>query len=73
MLYGRTQREQRKNQLYDQQPECATGNALDVAPIDDAIHVNVRRAELGLIRMELYVLLIRLHSPDVCRSLGSKK
>ena len=66
MVYDRTQRDQGKNQLYGQQLECATGKALDVAPIDDATNVNARRAELGLMRLELYARLVRLNSPDVC-------
>jgi len=73
MVYDRTQRDQGKNQLYGQQLECATGKALDVAPIDDATNVNVRRAELGLMRLELYARLVRLNSPDLCGSVGSQK
>ena len=73
MVYDRTQRDRGKNQLYGQQLECATGKALDVAPIDDATNVNVRRAELGLMRLELYARLVRLNSPDLCGSVGSQK
>jgi hypothetical protein len=73
MLYDRTQRDQGKNQLYGQQLECATGKTLDVAPIDDAKNVNVRRAELGLMRLELYARLVRQKSPDLCGSAGSPK
>ena len=67
MVYDRTQRDQGKKQLYGQQLECASGNALDVAPIDDGKNVNIRRAELGLMRIELYARLVRLQSPDLCR------
>ena len=72
-VYDRTQRDQGKNQLYGQQLECATGKALEVAPIDDAANVNGRRAELGLMRLELYARVVRLNSPDVCGSVGSQK
>jgi hypothetical protein len=73
MVYDRTQRDQGKNQLYGQQLECATGKTLDVAPIDDAKNVNIRRAELGLMRLELYVRLVRHNSPDLCGSAASPK
>ena len=65
-VYDRTQRDQGRNQLYGEQLECATGKALDVAPIDDATNVNSRRARLGLMRLELYARLVRLNSPDLC-------
>jgi hypothetical protein len=70
MVYDRTQRDQGKNQLYGQQLECVIGKALNVAPLDDATNVNVRRAELGLMRLELYSRLVRLNSPDLCGSVG---
>lgn len=73
MVYDRTQRDQGKEQLYGQQLECSTGKALDVAPIDDATNVNARRAELGLMRLELYARLVRLNSPDLCGSVASQK
>lgn len=72
-VYDRTQRDQGSNQLYGQQLECGSGGALEVAPIDDATTVNRRRAELGLMRLELYAHLVRLHSPDTCQSGGSRK
>ena len=71
--YDRTQRDQGKNQLYGQQLECANEKALELAPIDDEKHVNMRRAELGLIRVELYARLVRLNLPDFCRPVGSQK
>jgi hypothetical protein len=73
MVYDRTLRDQGKNQLYGQQLECGSGKALDVAPIDDATNVNIRRAELGLMRLELYARLVRLNSPDLCGPAGSQK
>ena len=73
MVYDRTQRDQGKNQLYGQQLECTAAKTLDVAPIDDAPRVNTRRAEVGLMRLELYVRFVRLQSPDVCGAAGSRK
>jgi hypothetical protein len=73
MVYDRTQRDQGKNQLYGQALECAAGKTLEVAPIDDATNVNVRRAEFGLMRLELYARLVRLNSPDLCGAVGSQK
>jgi hypothetical protein len=73
MVYDRTQRDQGKNQLYGEQLECATGKTLDEAQIDDGATVNKRRAELGLIRVELYARLVRLHSPDMCGAAISRQ
>jgi hypothetical protein len=72
-VYDRSQRDQGKNQLYGQQLECATGKALEVAPMDDATNVNARRAEMGLMRLELYARVVRVNSPDMCGSVGSQK
>ena len=65
-VYDRTQGDQGKNQLYGQNFVCSSGKALDAAPIDDASHVNARRAEMGLMRLELYARFVREHSPNVC-------
>lgn len=65
-VYDRTQRDQRKNQLYGQNFECSSGKTLEAAPMDDANHVDARRAELGLMRLELYARFIREHSPKMC-------
>lgn len=67
-VYDRTQRDQGLNQLYGEQLECATGKAFEVAPIDDAAEVDLRRARLGLMRLELYARLVRESSPDICGS-----
>ena len=71
MVYDRTQRDGGKKQLYGEQLECSPGRSLIEAPIDDEATVNMRRAQLGLLRMELYGRLVRLHSPDMCGS-GSR-
>ena len=72
-VYDRTQRDQGLNQLYGEQLECTTGKALSEAPIDDEAHVNLRRAELGLMRVELYARLVRLYSPDMCGSATARE
>ena len=73
MVYDRSQRDQGKNQLYGEQLECTTGTALEEAPIDDEESVNLRRAALGLMRVEIYARLVRLHSPEMCGPVTSKK
>ena len=71
-VYDRTQRDQGRNQLYGQQFECAPGKAFQLAPIDDEANVDARRAELGLMRLELYARVLRFHSPDYCGSAGAR-
>jgi hypothetical protein len=71
MVYDRTQRDGGKKQFYGEQLECSPGRSLSEAPIDDESTVNMRRAQLGLFRMEIYARLVRLHSPDMCGS-GSR-
>ena len=73
MVYDRTQRDQGKKQLYGEQLECSAGKTLDLAPLQDPTHVNVRRAALGLMRLEIYVKLVRFHSPDLCGAVASPK
>ena len=72
-VYDRSQRDQGKNQFYGEQLECTTGKALEEAPIDDEANVNLRRAELGLMRVEIYARLVRLYSPEMCGPVTSKK
>jgi hypothetical protein len=72
MVYDRSQRDQARNQLYGEQLECSPGTGLREAPIDDEANVNMRRAELGLMRIELYVRLVRRNSPDLCGAASKK-
>ena len=72
-VYDRSQRDQGKNQFYGEQLECTTGKALEEAPIDDEANVNLRRAELGLMRVEIYARLVRLYSPEMCGPVTSKE
>jgi hypothetical protein len=73
MVYDRAQRDQGKNQLYGEQLECTSGKALQEAPTDDEANVNIRRAELGLMRVELYARLARLQAPAWCGPVTSEQ
>jgi hypothetical protein len=69
-VYDRTQRDQGRSQLYGEQLECTSGKPLELAPLQDPANVDRRRAELGLMRLAIYVRLVRLHSPDMCGASG---
>jgi hypothetical protein len=71
LVYDRSQRDLGKNQRYGTQFECLGGPSLREAPIDDRATVNRRRAQLGLLRIEIYAEQVRLHSPAICGS-GSR-
>jgi hypothetical protein len=66
MVYDRTQRDQGKRQLYGEQLECSPGKPLVEAPIENETTVNMRRAQFGLMRIELYARMAQLRSPDMC-------
>ena len=66
MVYDRSQRDMGKDQLYGENLECRTGESLHETPILDEAHVNQRRAELGLVRLELYARLAIENSPQLC-------
>ncbi len=70
MVYDRTQRDQGKNQLYGMNFECGASKQLEASPVDEPNRVDVRRAELGLMRLSLYARLLRAHSPDICKAVG---
>lgn len=70
MVYDRTQRDQGKNQLYGMNFECGASKQLEASPVDDPNRVDVRRAELGLMRLTLYARLLRALSPDMCKTAG---
>jgi hypothetical protein len=57
MAYDRTQRDLGNKQLYGMALECNAGERLHEAPIEDEAHVNPRRAELGLMPVELYAYI----------------
>jgi len=54
-LYDRSQRDAGRVQLYGQNLECSPQSpTLHRGPIEDEANVNVRRATIGLVRLELY-------------------
>ncbi|HSU59333.1 MAG TPA: DUF6624 domain-containing protein [Bryobacteraceae bacterium] len=73
LVYDRSQRDQGKKQLYGTQLECNAGETLHEAPIKDKAHVDQRRAELGLMRVDLYARLTAEMMPQFCPSLTPKK
>ena len=58
---------------YGENLVCNAGEKLHEAPIEDEPHVNQRRAELGLIRMELYARLVEETMPQICKPIEPKK
>jgi hypothetical protein len=67
MVYDRAQRDEGRNQLYGANLECSDASPeLHESPIDDEGRVNERRAQLGLMRMELYARLVIEMSPRMC-------
>jgi hypothetical protein len=66
LVYDRSQRDLGRKQLYGQQLECDAGKKMHEAPIEDEGHVNRRRAELGLIRVELYARIAAEMMPQFC-------
>jgi hypothetical protein len=73
MVYDRSQRDLKKNQLYGEQLECNAGRQMHEAPIEDEAHVDERRAELGLIRVELYARIVKELMPQFCLSANAQK
>jgi hypothetical protein len=67
MVYDRSSRDAGRNQLYGQNLECDNEDrALHETPIDDEEHVDMRRAQVGLMRVELYARTVIELSPAVC-------
>src|SRR5262249_61059697 len=67
MVYDRSRRDAGKKQRYGENLECDGDNTtLHEPPIEDEAHVNLRRARLGLMRVELYARLVTEISPAFC-------
>ena len=67
MVYDRSSREAGRKQLYGENLECNKENpTLHETPIEDEEHVNVRRARVGLMRVDLYARMVIELSPSVC-------
>lgn len=69
LVHDRSQRDLGKKQLYGEQLECDRTGKMHEAPIDDESHVNQRRAELGLVRMELYSEIVAEQTSQLCSSI----
>jgi len=68
MMFDRAQVDDGKMQRYGANFACQLDGTLEPSPIDDAEHVDVRRAELGLLPMRLYARLLRQSMPpDFCK------
>jgi len=66
LVYDLSQRDMGMKQLYGERLECQAGETMHEAPIEDEAHVNQRRAELGLMRIELYARLVAEMIPQFC-------
>ena len=66
-MYDRSQSDLGKKQLYGEQLVCNAGEKMNEAPIEDEPRVNQRRAELGLIRVEIYARIAAEMMPQFCR------
>jgi len=56
-----------QKQIYGQNLVCSPDKpVLHETAIEDEAHVNMRRAQIGLFRLDLYVRFVIEHSPDVC-------
>ena len=74
MVYDRTSREAGRKQLYGENLECGSESpVLHETPIEDEEHVNVRRARVGLMRMELYARTVIELSTVVCPGAATVK
>ena len=70
MMYDRSRRDAGLKQRFGESLECTPQNpTLHEAQIEDELHVNQRRADLGLIRIELYTQILIETSPPICSAL----
>jgi hypothetical protein len=72
-VYDRSQYDLGKPQLYGEQLVCNAGEKLHEAPIEDGSHVNDRRAQLGLIRAEIWTRLAAELMPQFCPPAAPQK
>jgi len=67
MVYDRSSREAGRKQLYGQNLECdGEVPTLQETPIENEQGVDARRARIGLVRLALYVRMVREWSPALC-------
>ena len=65
LVYDLSQVDRGKDQRFGERLVCSAGQ-LQEAPIEDKDHVNQRRAEIGLMRVELYSYLVAQTMPQMC-------
>ncbi|MEG9432798.1 DUF6624 domain-containing protein [Terriglobus sp. ADX1] len=70
LVYDLSQVDQSKDQRFGERLVCLSGK-LKEAPIEDEKHVNERRAEIGLMRVELYSYLVSQTMPQMCSASSS--
>jgi hypothetical protein len=73
MAYDRSQSNLGKKQFYGEKLVCKAGEKLHEEPIEDEAHVNQRRAELGLVRVEIYARIAAEMMPQFCPAAGGEK
>lgn len=66
LVYDLSQVDKGAKQRYGERLVCQSGGLLHEAPIGDKEHVNERRAEIGLMRVELYSYLVSVMMPQIC-------
>ncbi len=67
MMLDRSLTDSGKQQVYGENLTCDSQNPkLHTGPIEDENHVNLRRAAIGLMRLELYSAFVVRMSPNVC-------
>ena len=67
MVYDRAASEEGRKQRYGQNLECDDKSlTMHSMPIEDETHVDARRARIGLLRLALYVRMVKEISPDLC-------
>jgi hypothetical protein len=66
MVYDRAASEGGRKQRYGQNLECDRSATIQLMPIEDETHVDTRRARIGLLRLALYVRMVRDLSSGMC-------
>jgi len=67
MVYDRAASEEGRKQRYGQHLECDDkSSTMHSMPIEDETHVDTRRARIGLVRLALYVRMVKDFSAGMC-------
>jgi hypothetical protein len=76
MVFDRSQTDAGKKQMYGENLICGNEHPkpkLRTGPIEDERNVNLRRAAIGLMRLELYAQLVVGMTPNVCPAAAEAK